>query len=159
MVPPDLPSNSVNKKWHQVYHISTYHTATDSKLWHTLNYSVGEQYHKAHPYSRHRELSAGMMHFHSAEPFSQCPPSPARLLPGAVLSILKKAEAAPTPKKRITSIQVSSNYTNHYFLHVWNTYCAFSHMWGVWRSTGNWDMSWKCPRRTWNVWPSHLFSG
>lgn len=87
------------------------------------------------------------------------PPSPARLLRGAVLSILKKAEAAPTAKKRISNTRVGSNYMNHYFLHMGKAYCVFSPMWGVSRSIRNRDLSWQCPRRTWNVRSSHLFRG
>lgn len=103
-------------------HASTYHTATDSKIRHTLNYSVGEQHHKAHPVLQAQRAVRW------DDALSLCralfmvslgpPPSPARLLPGAVLPVLKKAEAAPTPRKRITNIQVSSTYINHYFLHV-----------------------------------------
>lgn len=127
-----LPTG-VNNKWLPAYHTSTLHTATDSKIRHALNYSVGKIPRSSSRISGTDSCLLGWCTFTQQSPFpvaSGPPPSP-HLLRGAVLSVLKKAEAAPTPRKRISNTRVRSNYMNHYFLHVGKTYCVFSPMWGV----------------------------
>lgn len=58
----------------------------------------------------------------SCVPTAAPPRQPCRPAAGADLPILKKAEAAPTSgqkkKKKIPHIQVSYNYSHHYFPHV-----------------------------------------
>lgn len=65
---------------------------------------------------------------------SRChpPPGPANLVPGAILPILKKAEATPAPRQKNPS-------------HMGQFY-GFSQMWVLLGSTNNWDLKWELPQ-------------